>query len=99
MLSININYNKISLFLLSTFPITILTGSFLVNLFSILLASLFLIYISTNKNIKLHLITINIKSYDINCNYKYYDFYHNKWLSCIREISSNGEPKIQKIIQ
>jgi len=53
MLSININYNKISLFLLLTFPITILTGSFLVNLFSILLAILFLIYISTNKNIKL----------------------------------------------
>ena len=53
MLSININYNKISLFLLSTFPITILTGSFLVNIFSILLAILFLIYISTNKNIKL----------------------------------------------
>jgi hypothetical protein len=53
MLSFNINYNKISLLLLLTFPITILTGSFLVNLFSILLATLFLIYISTNKNSKL----------------------------------------------
>ena len=54
MLLININYNKISLFLLLTFPITILTGSFLVNLFSILLAILFLIYISINKNSKLY---------------------------------------------
>ena len=53
MLLININYNKISLFLLLTFPITILTGSFLVNIFSILLAILFLIYISINKNSKL----------------------------------------------
>jgi O-antigen ligase len=53
MLSININYNKISLFFLLIFPIAIITGSFLVNFLSILLAILFIIYISTYKNIKL----------------------------------------------
>jgi O-antigen ligase len=53
MLANNINYNKISLFLLLIFPITILTGSFLVNLVSIFIAILFLNYIITNKNIEL----------------------------------------------
>jgi hypothetical protein len=53
MLSININYNKFLLFLLLIFPIAIITGSFLVNFLSILLAILFIIYISTHKNIKL----------------------------------------------
>lgn len=44
-----INYNKIAFILLLTFPVSILLGSFLVNLSSTIIAIIFLIYLSVNK--------------------------------------------------
>ena len=52
-------------------------------------------WVHNNKNIKLNLIIIKIKSKTTNLNCKYYNFYNKKWISCTREISPTGEPEIQ----
>jgi len=52
-------------------------------------------WVHNNSNTRLHLISININGRSNNSKCKYFDFNQNKWLSCIRVISSSGEPEIQ----